>query len=244
MERARSIIILLFLIFYLEAEANYKEEIYIAYINGDMNKWRYVIELLLKSNDQSNEVQLELVNYSYGYIAWCLGNNKFNEAEKYLAFLKEKLENLEKNEYELSMIYSYWSAFYGFKIGLNKIKAPFLGPKSIKYAEMAIQKEKGNPFGYIQMGNSEFYRPEIFGGSKKKAIKNYLIAEKLMECDSDYTSNDWNYLNLLIAIAQAYIETKDYTSAKRYFEKILVIEPEFLWVKNELYPNFLKMINR
>jgi len=32
--------------------------------------------------------------------------------------------------------------------------------------------------------------------------------------------------------------------AKKYYEKILKIEPEFLWVKNELYPQLLKKIKK
>lgn len=241
MERARSVIIILCFIIYFNAGANYKTEIYKAYISGDMKRWCNILELMLEVDDESSEFQLELINYLYGYIAWCLGVKKTEEAEKYLLYLEEKLKKLEKREVQRSQLYSYWSAYYGFKVGLNKFRAPFLGPKSVKYAEMAIQLNYSNPFGYIQMGNSEFYRPAIFGGSKKKAIRYYLEAERLMESNYGQVKNDWNYLNLLVAIAQVYVEVKDYASAKRYFDKILKFEPEFQWVKNVLYPEFLKM---
>ncbi|RCK77633.1 MAG: hypothetical protein IGBAC_1942 [Ignavibacteriae bacterium] len=65
-----------------------------------------------------------------------------------------------------------------------------------------------------------------------------------MEQNIDGIKNDWNYLNLLVTIAKAYVEIKDYKSAFKYFEKILEVEPRFLWIKNELYPEFLKNYNK
>ncbi len=41
------------------------------------------------------------------------------------------------------------------------------------------------------------------------------------------------------------IDSLDYENSQLYFEKVLKIEPNFLWVKNELYPEFLnKMMMR
>lgn len=245
MERQRSFIILILcLLGWFPLKADYKTEIYLAYINGDMNRWRNVLDSMLEYSNHSCEFQLELTNYLYGYIAWCIGNDKSKEAKLYLTFLENKLTYLESEKFKLSVVYSYWSAYYGFKIGINKLKAPFLGPKSVKYAEMAIQQDNKNVYGYIQYGNAEYYRPVIFGGSKTKALQYYIKAETLMEQNIDEIKNDWNYLNLLVTIAKAYVEIKDYKSAFKYFEKILEVEPRFLWIKNELYPEFLKNYNK
>jgi hypothetical protein len=43
-------------------------------------------------------------------------------------------------------------------------------------------------------------------------------------------------------IATTYEELKLYPSAKHYLEKILKIEPDYKWVKDELYPKLLKKI--
>lgn len=61
-----------------------------------------------------------------------------------------------------------------------------------------------------------------------------------MEKDPIVMKNDWNYLSLLANMAEAYNELKEYDKAEQYYKHILTIEPNFLWVKNELYPNFIK----
>ena len=61
-----------------------------------------------------------------------------------------------------------------------------------------------------------------------------------MELNKEQIKDDWNYLSLQTAIAQAYEETGKWGLAKLYYEKILKIEPDYSWVKNELYPAILK----
>jgi len=144
----------------------------------------------------------------------------------------------------LSYINSYKSALYGFELGLAWYKAPFIGPKSVECAEIAMKLDKTNPYGFLQYGNAQYYMPETFGGSKTVAIEYYKTAQSLMEKNSENIINDWNYLSLLSIIAQAYTATEKYTLAKEYYDKILKIEPEFSWVKNELYPVLLKKMKK
>lgn len=70
-------------------------------------------------------------------------------------------------------------------------------------------------------------------------MENYLKAEKQMILTANY-QNDWNYLSLLTQIAQGFEATKDFKNAENYYKKILSIAPNFGWVKNELYPKFIK----
>jgi tetratricopeptide (TPR) repeat protein len=109
----------------------------------------------------------------------------------------------------------------------------------VRHARLAMEHDNRNPMGYIQYGNSQFYMPAVFGGSKKEAIVYFQKAQDLMEQDGDI-KHDWNYLSLLTLIAQSFEEMKEHDRAKEYYEKILEIEPQFLWVKNELYPEFLQ----
>ncbi len=243
MERTKYILIPFILFFsFNNLMANYKVNIYKAYISNDMGKWKNTIDRMNMEINKTNDFILELVNYQYGYIAWCIGNDKNNEGEKYLELAEKNIQLLEKKSFKLSYVNSYKSAFYGFRIGLNVLKAPFIGPKSIDCAELAIKLDKTNPYGYIQYGNSQYYMPAAFGGSKKTAIEYYLEAEKLMAIKANEIKEDWNYLNLLTIIGKAYDDIGNYKVAKLYYEKILKIEPDFLWVKNELYPNIKKKI--
>lgn len=244
MERTKYILILLLLICSsAKAQTDYKTEIYKSFVNNDMPKWKSTIDQMNLQSSKTNDIVLELVNYQYGYIAWCLGNEKDEEAEKYLKLITTNVESLEKQNFKPSYILSYKSALIGFELGLAWYKAPFIGPKSITYAENAIKTDKTNPFGYIQYANSQFYMPETFGGSKPLAIEYYKIAKMIMEKDNYYLSNNWNYLNLLTTIAQAYTAVENYELAKKYYEKIIKLEPNYNWVKKELYPELLKKMS-
>jgi tetratricopeptide (TPR) repeat protein len=243
MERTKHFIVFIFLLFgYINLSASHKKEIYMAYINNDMTKWAQVLDHMQLHRHQSKSFKMELINYQYGYIAWCIGNDKKDLAEKYLSLAEKNLNDLKKANYKLSQVQAYQSAFYGYRIGLNMFKAPYLGLKSIDCAKLSMITDSENPYGFIQYGNSQYYMPAVFGGSKTVALEYFKKAEKLMERHIMQIHNDWNYLSLLTLMAQAYTETKNYETAKAYYLKILKIEPNFLWVKNELYPQFLKTI--
>jgi tetratricopeptide (TPR) repeat protein len=209
-----------------------------------MNQWKYVMDSMDAIKQKSNNEVLELVNYQYGYIAWCIGNKKDDEAEKYLKKAVDNLEKLEQKKYKESVLYAYKAAFVGFKIGLDQYKAPFMGPKSLQYAKKSISTDALNALGYMQLGNIAYYTPALFGGNKKDALDHYLMALKIMESNSEYKTNNWNYLNILTTLISAYVDLNQYEEAKKYCIKTLMIEPGFDWVKNNLYPQILKNINK
>ncbi len=185
----------------------------------------------------TNEQKLTLINYQYGYIAYCIGKDNDVEAEKYLAKSETLLAELEKEQYKTSMVNAYKSAFVGFKIGLSPYKAPFIGQESLNYAKKSLTLDGSNYFGYVQLGNIAFYTPAIFGGSKTDAIKHYLKALELLEKNPFSLKNNWNYLNLLATIINAYYEMGENENAKTYCIKTKAIEPNFDWVHNDICPH-------
>jgi tetratricopeptide (TPR) repeat protein len=207
-----------------------------------MPVWKNIIDQLNSQPEKSNELLLELVNYQYGYIDWCLTNNRKDEALVYLKLAEENVKFLEAKKFERSMIYAYKAAFYGYHIAINKFLAPFLGPKSSSCANQAIELDPNQLFGYIQLGNVKFHSPSIMGGSKTEAISYYLKAKTMMERNKDEIHGDWNYLSLLTAIAKAYESMNDLPKAKLMYEEILKFEPGFASVRDELYPQLLKKL--
>lgn len=244
MERKKcTLILMIAFVSVYSLSAQYKLDIYNAYISNNMNDWKTTIDKMQEQEKKPDEFLLELINYQYGYIAWCLGNNEKKQAKTYLKLAEENLEKLEKLSLYPSYINAYKSAFYGYSIGLNKLKAPFTGPKSVDAAKQAMKENPDNPYGFIQYANAQFYMPPIFGGSKSEAVEYYKYAQSIMEKDRVELKNDWNYLSLLTNMAEAYTEMKEYDKADEYYKHILEIEPNFNWVKNELYPNFIKNSN-
>ncbi len=232
-----TIVLLLFACSYTYSAGNEKTVIYDAYTGNNMSLWKKTMDTMHDEAAKSNEKELELLNYEYGYIGWCIGNKKTDEAKKYIERGLQRIEKLTGKNYKVSMLHAYKSAFNGFEIGLNKAKAPFWGRKSIDEAKRAVATDPSNPYGYIQLGNIEYYMPAVFGGSKKKAVEYFLKAEKLMEKGD--VKNDWNHLSLLTLIARAYEQLGNAEKADAYYTRILSISPQFMWVKNDLYPKFL-----
>ena len=244
MERKIYIVLFVFLIlFCFNLHGNEKLKIYHAYVHNDMKTWKHVIDSMQKEKKKSNAMLLTLVNYQYGYIGWCIGADKNKEAEYYISLVENSLALLEKSNYRLSMVYAYQSALYGYKIGLSPFRAPYYGPKSIKFAENSLQLDNENYFAMVQAGNIHYYMPRIFGGSVNEAIRYFLKAKTTMEKNSAEIHQNWNYLHLLTLIAQAYSKAEYHRTAKSYYDIILKIEPEFQWVKDGLYDDLLKKLN-
>jgi hypothetical protein len=232
--------IITFLLITLPGNASYKSEIYSAYINNKMDLWKSVIERMDSIQNKSDKLLLELVNYQYGYIGYCIGFDKKEEAKKYLQIAQKNIEILEKKNCSQSVLNSYKAAFYGFRIGLNPISAPVNGFRSIDCAKTALKADPEFYFAWIQYGNMKFYMPSALGGSKKEALEYYHKAKGIVEKDPDFISGNWNYLSLLVVIGQTYTYLKDYVSAQKVYEYILKHEPGFLYVRDDLYPKLLK----
>jgi tetratricopeptide (TPR) repeat protein len=241
MERTKyRLIFILFIFLSAEMKASFRSEIYYAYINNKMELWKNVIDRMDAVQNKSHSMLLELVNYQYGYIGYCIGYDKKDEAKKYLDLAIKNIQHLEKEKYHLSTITAYKSAVYSYKLSINNILAPVLGIKSIESARSAVELDKENYFGHVQLGNIQFYIPSSFGGSKKAALEHFLKAKELIEKNPEDVHEDWNYLSLLLIIGQSYYYLKDYASAKNVYEDILRLEPGFIYVKNKLYPGLTK----
>ena len=236
MEKSKCICLILFCVLFTSIYGQNKL-IYAAYISGDMQAWQSVMDGI---EPKTNEEMLALVNYQYGYTAWCIGQKKDEEAKKYLKRAQGLVNTLEEKNYQTSTLWAYKAAFIGFEIGINKLRAPFIGMHSLTYSKESVKLDPFNYFAYLQLGNSAFYTPKIFGGSKDDAMRYYLKSLLLIEKDEEQLRYNWNYLSLLVTIIDAYNQLGDYVQAQVYYAKTLSVEPNFYWVKQKLYPNITK----
>lgn len=203
-----------------------------AYLNGNMHYWQEQIDQTKRKTNLSRAESLVLLNYEYGYIGYLLGIKSDKQARYYLKDASARLDALKrvKNSAEAAQLEALSAAFTGYQIGLSPWKAPVLGPESIAYAEKAIGIQAEEPWGYIQMGNIKRYSPGIFGGSKQKALSYYLKAKILYEEVRGY-ADDWQYIALLMDIAQTYSETGDKQQAKTYYAAVKKAYPTFKWIE-------------
>jgi len=222
------------------SESPYKKTIYNAFINREMYKWQYVILTIETKNlPKTLDQKLELINYYYGYIGYLIKKKQFETAENYINKGEKLIDQLLKTSPKNATIYSYKGSFIGYRITISKFKAIYLVAESSANLNRAYELDPSNVQVNIDKGNIMFYAPPLLGGDKKEALKYYLKGAKLMETNRE-TDQNWAYLNVLTMIAKTYEIIDQPLLAKQTYEKILKKEPDFYWVKMDLFPKFLE----
>jgi len=218
------------------------KSIYVAFIHRDMNKWEGVIHSMeLSKSVNTIDRKLELINYYYGYIGYLIGKKEFDKAEKLISKGEKLIDQVLHDSPKNATALSFKGSFMGFEIGTCKYKAMFLGSESKNCINNALKIDPENVQALIDKGNILYYAPKILGGDKKEALVYFLKGARILEKNKD-TDQNWVYLNLLSIIASAYEKTDKLGEAKLVYEKILLNEPDLVWVKNDLYPTLLAKI--
>ena len=213
--------------------------LFAAYLAQDVDTWRKVVE---QTDCSTRDALADLVNYESGYIGFCLARNDKTQATTTIARTHKHLETLQTMGYDEAMLNMYRSALAAFELSMNHSKFATLGIKSVKLAHLAAQQAPKNPYVLSLNGNTYFYRPALFGGSKSKAIELYTESVRQFEAQK-LTQNNWNYIATLLTLAQAYEKTGELAKAKAVCNKLLGIVPNFVYLRDTYYPALLKKIN-
>jgi len=232
-----------FLAFSLQAyaQASYKEQIYNAYVHGNMAAWARTMNAFENQKQVTVNEKLELISYYYGYTAYLVGTKKADLAYKNIAKAEKIIHEVQHEAPKNATVYAFKGSFIGFRIGLSKFKAMYLGPESNRNTSYSLALDKNNIQGNVDKANTLFHTPSLFGGDKEKSLQGYLKAVKLMELHK-MTTNNWFYLNVLTLVAKNQIALEQYSAAKSTYEKILLFEPDYEWVKIKLFPELLQKI--
>ena len=221
---------------------DYQSRIYSAYIQNDMNSWKTVMDEIEANYETSLGTALlyELVEAEYGYVGYCISVKRKKEARILLEKAEDHLQLLLKDYKDDPRVLSLQGAFYGLRISLTPLKAPVYGKKSMEANHRALQLGPSEPQAWMEKANIEFYKPAVFGGSKKEAVPLYKKAVRLYESDPQRTSQNWLYMNCLAGLGIAYEETGQIQDAGEVYRKLLILEPSFSWIRDDLYPQFLQ----
>jgi tetratricopeptide (TPR) repeat protein len=231
----------------LASAQDYQARIYDVYLRGRMDLWKEIMEQMKREATDKNDLKLlyELTEVQYGYIGYCLSMKEKKEAERVLVEAEERAKFLlEKKVYE-ARLYSLVGAFYGYWVSLKPLRAPHFGSKSEEANRKALELDPEEPQAWMEKGNIAFYKPAMFGGSKSEAVPYYEKAVRLFEAGPPWrTRQNWVYLNCMAGLGIAYEETGQPEKAGELYKKILRMEPTFKWVKDELYPEYIKKHSR
>ncbi|MCC8019963.1 MAG: hypothetical protein LIO85_09370 [Rikenellaceae bacterium] len=223
----------------VSAQRQYSREIYSAYISGDIGGWERVITGLEASGTPTAGQKLELAEYYYAHIGYLLGAGRKREAKEYLDKAEILTDNILSTDSGNATATSLKGIFIAYRMEMNKLKAPVLGPQCMKLIKKAYEMDPANVQAVSDLGNMYYHCPAVFGGDKAKGMEYMRQAVRIMENRSEAEGN-WFYLNLLTMIAQYETQSGSVERAREIYEKILGIEPDFLRVKNELYPRLLQ----
>lgn len=219
----------------IHSQHRYTQAVYDAYINGQMEKWDQVIGDMEAEELTTVDDKLELIEYYYGQTGYLIGNDQKAQAKSTITKAKRLINEVIKAEPSNATALAFKGVFLAYDMSINKLKAPIIGPLSMKYIKMAYETDNNNIQALSDMGNMLYYAPGIFGGDKRKGIAYIERAIQSIE-EQKLTYHNWHYLNLMITLARFRKEMGENDAATDIYKKLLELEPNFMWVRKELYP--------
>ncbi|MBO5974824.1 MAG: hypothetical protein J6U44_04140 [Paludibacteraceae bacterium] len=237
--KKRTFLLLIFCICSIKifAQIDHKK-MFEAYLIGELNVWGEVLKEKQKDiNNLNNQELAFVINYQYGYIPWCLETKKTEQAKQFLGYFESNLSLWEQKGGDRATIFAYRSGASAFRYKLSSAISHAIS--SIKFVNKAFETDKENPIVLSLKGNIDFYKPAIFGGSKKEAMNYFIQSLEAFE-RINWAENNWNYVATKLCLAQTYEKTNQIEKAIKLAEEMLSAYPNFLYLKNEYYPFLLQ----
>jgi len=217
-------------------DTDMKAKMYQAYLTADQAKWETYISQLENKYEQSNEAAdlLILAQAQHASVSAFKANKDQEGAQNILDSAEKNTDIYLKGNSKSASANALLSAIYGMQIGMSPAKGMSLGYKSTNLIDKAIKNDPMNAFAQYQKGSSLYFTPRMWGGDVPKAIERLIAARELYEAQG--VENEWNYLNVLAVLGQAYHYQENYDAAKKSYDSALAIAPDFGWVKYRLLP--------
>ncbi len=215
-----------------------KNQFYTAYVTNSILSWNISLQQLEDEKEIGN--QLLLSKGYYAAAATAIGNKDETLASALLDKGHKLINKVLKNNNKSAEAHALLSAILGLKIGLSPMKGMVYGSKSSRAANKGIRLAPDNAFTNFVQGNYLFYTPSMFGGDVKESII-YLEKSAAIYAQKEQLQN-WEYMNTLALLGQAYHAQKDYSKAKVTFETALKIAPNFGWIEYVLLPKTEKAL--
>lgn len=188
---------------------------------------------------------IALTDYRIANNLLAQGKKNKDQASKHLKEAAEHLEEATRKDITredaktiAAEVYALLSSVYGRQISLSGIKGIFLGPKSGNLLKKAEQLAPDNPRVVLSAAVSAFNTPQMWGGSKERALEGLQHAAELFarEKPTDPIHPTWGHSETYAWLGMAYMDRDEKDSAREAFEKALEIDPDNGWVKYDLLP--------
>lgn len=229
---------LLFLAFIATAQntADFEQRLYHSYVDDRIMDWKDIIPEMKSQYQKTKDKELlySLCFAQYGYIGFCIGEDKTREAKRCLKDARANSKLLEKVYHGRHDILALQGALLGYQIILSKFSSLYLGPKAFKLINTASESSDKYFNCSLEYGNIRYFTPTFLGGSKKEAIAYYKNAVDILENSPKLEEQNWIYINTLLLLTNAYYETGSRNMACKYYKQILEYEPRANWIRDEM----------
>lgn len=207
-----------------------------AYLTGSQTLWVQAVKLAatVRDNDPTEENLFDLIIVEYGLVNATMQNKNEELFDEYVDVLEDHMDELEDQGHRIYELKAIKSAVTGLSIAYSPWKGMMLGPKAGYLIDEAIAEAPEAALVQKLYGNYLFFTPEMWGGDLSEAVTNFERAIASYEKDGE-TSN-WMYLDANAWLGQAYMKQGKTQKAIEIFEKVLEIQPDFVWIRENLLP--------
>jgi tetratricopeptide (TPR) repeat protein len=179
-----------------------------------------------------------LCYYYASYANFRLVNTAKSEAEQD-AFVDEAVKYAEQSlalDDKFADAHALLASCYGRK-AKGMLGGMKYGPKASKSMEQALALAPNNPRVLMLNATSLYFKPEMWGGDKQKALEHWQKAAEIFDASPKQQTlqPDWGHEEAYAWIGYAMLESGNTDGAKAAFDRALSLNPDYGWVKYDLY---------
>ncbi len=210
-----------------------QKELYQAFLYNDVSKWETAtLNYEKRANLNNNSDLLELIHCYYGYVSVLIDKKQNTKATNAIKKAETYIEKVLKSDPNNALATNYKGIFISYHVSLNKVKAATMGKQILDLLDKAYKLNPNDVQILFDKGNSLYYRPKVFGGDKKEALKYFQKAISIIEKQKN-TNENWMYVQMLFLEARCHELLGNEDLAKKGYEKTLKIEPRFKLTKRQ-----------
>lgn len=209
---------------------------YRAYLELDKELWKQNVAtaMLEAQQNPSPEAEWQLALTEFGLLNATMADRDKILFEAYAEPLEDRLNDLKKSSPFQAEAKALLSGLYGYRIALSPIKGMVLGGKSSKLIAEAMKEAPENPIVLKLYASNKYFTPKMWGGDVGEAQRAFEKSNEIFEKQG--VEDNWMYLDNLAWLGLSYREDGQEDAARAVWQKALVQEPNFYWVKEGLLP--------